>query len=347
MADAIRQELILRKNELPDSIRTIYFGGGTPSLLSVEEIQELLKVIETYYKVDSGAEITLEANPDDLGTQKIKALSHTKINRLSIGIQSFFDEDLKYMNRAHTAKEALNSLKLAKEYFDNITVDLIYGIPGMAIERWKQNLELIFSLKIPHLSSYALTVEEKTALASFIKKGKYLPVNESLALAHFELLVKECRKNEMIQYEISNFARSGYYSKHNSAYWKREPYLGVGPSAHTFVNNSRSWNINNNATYIKALANNELPSEQELLTNKDVFNEMIMTGLRTIWGIDLEEISTKFSPEISKMLLATAQKYIDKGQLKKKGNALLLTTKAKFFGDGISSGLFMTEDFKI
>ncbi|MDZ7614155.1 MAG: radical SAM family heme chaperone HemW [Flavobacteriaceae bacterium] len=347
MVDAIKQELILRKSELQDRIGTIYFGGGTPSLLTVEEIQELLKVIETHYTVDREAEITLEANPDDLGLEKIKALSHTKINRLSIGIQSFFDEDLKYMNRAHTAKEAMDSLKHAKDYFDNITTDLIYGIPGMTKERWKQNLEQIFNLKIPHLSCYALTVEEKTALASFIKKGTYLPVNETLAQSHFELLVKECRKNQMIQYEISNFAKSGYFSKHNSAYWKREAYLGIGPSAHSFVDNSRSWNIANNTLYIKALGNNELPSEKELLTNKDIFNEMIMTGLRTIWGLDLEEIAAKFSHEISEMLLRTAQKYIDQGQLKKKGNTLLLTSKAKFFGDGISAGLFMTDDFNI
>ena len=313
MVDAIKQELILRKSELRDSVATIYFGGGTPSLLTVEEIKDILTVIETHYKVGTGAEITLEANPDDLSIGKIKALSHTKINRLSIGIQSFFDEDLEYMNRAHTAKDALDSLKYAKEFFENITVDLIYGIPGMTIDRWKQNLEQIFYLKIPHLSSYALTVEEKTALASFIKKGKYPPVNESLARAHFELLVKECRKNKMIQYEISNFAWPGYYSKHNSAYWKREHYLGIGPSAHSFVGNSRSWNIDNNNLYVKAIAKNELPSEQELLTNKDVFNEMIMTGLRTIWGIDLEEISATFSPKISENLFSKSPGLVPSG----------------------------------
>lgn len=347
MLASIQQELILRKNELQENVQTIYFGGGTPSILTVGEIQDLLKVIYAHYEVQADAEITLEANPDDLNPEKIKSLAGTQINRLSIGIQSFFDEDLKYMNRAHTAKEALDVLSIAKAYFENITVDLIYGIPGMTGERWKQNLEQVFSLKIPHLSSYALTVEERTALASFIKKGKYLPVNESLSKTHFEILVKECRKNKMIQYEISNFARPGYFSKHNSAYWKRDAYLGIGPSAHSFVKNVRSWNISNNTLYIKAIQNKQLPSEQELLTAKDVFNEMVMTGLRTIQGLDLNEISGRFSPEISEMLLATAKKYIEKGQIKKTGKVLHLTSKAKFLGDGISAALFMTDDFKI
>ncbi len=347
MLASIQQELILRKNELQENVQTIYFGGGTPSILTVGEIQDLLKVIYAHYEVQADAEITLEANPDDLNPEKIKSLAGTQINRLSIGIQSFFDEDLKYMNRAHTAKEALDVLSNAKAYFENITVDLIYGIPGMTADRWKQNLEQVFSLNIPHLSSYALTVEEKTALASFIKKGKYLPVNESLARTHFEILVKECRKNKMIQYEISNFARAGYFSKHNSAYWKRDAYLGIGPSAHSFVKNVRSWNISNNILYVKAIQKQQLPSEQELLSATDVINEMVMTGLRTIQGLDLNEISGRFSPEISKMLLATAKKYIEKGQIKKTGNVLHLTSKAKFLGDGISAALFMTDDFKI
>lgn len=347
MLASIQQELILRKNELQENVQTIYFGGGTPSILTVGEIQDLLKVIYAHYEVQADAEITLEANPDDLNPEKIKSLAGTQINRLSIGIQSFFDEDLKYMNRAHTAKEALDVLSNAKAYFENITVDLIYGIPGMTTDRWKQNLEQVFSLNIPHLSSYALTVEERTALASFIKKGKYLPVNESLAKSHFEILVKECRKNKMIQYEISNFARPGYFSRHNSAYWNRDSYLGIGPSAHSFVKDVRSWNISNNTLYIKAIQNKQLPSEQELLTAKDVFNEMVMTGLRTIQGLDLNEISGRFSPEISEMLLATAKKYIEKGQIKKTGKVLHLTSKAKFLGDGISAALFMTDDFKI
>jgi oxygen-independent coproporphyrinogen-3 oxidase len=347
MLAAIQQELILRKNELQENVKTIYFGGGTPSILTVGEIQDLLKVIYAHYEVQADAEITLEANPDELNPEKVKSLAGTQINRLSIGIQSFFDEDLKYMNRAHTAKEALDVLSIAKAYFENITVDLIYGIPGMTIDRWKQNLEQVFSLNIPHLSSYALTVEEKTALANFIKKGKYLPVNESLSKTHFEILVKECRKNKMIQYEISNFARPGYFSKHNSAYWKRDAYLGIGPSAHSFVKNVRSWNLSNNTLYIKAIQNKQLPSEQELLSAKDVFNEMVMTGLRTIQGLDLNEISGRFSPEISEMLLATAKKYIEKGQIKKTGKVLHLTSKAKFLGDGISAALFMTDDFKI
>jgi oxygen-independent coproporphyrinogen-3 oxidase len=347
MLAAIQQELILRKNELQENVQTIYFGGGTPSILTVEEIQDLLKVIYAHYEVQADAEITLEANPDDLNPEKIRSLAGTKINRLSIGIQSFFDDDLKYMNRAHTAKEALDVLSNAKAYFDNITVDLIYGVPGMTNDRWKQNLEQVFSLKIPHLSSYALTVEERTALANFIKKGKYLPVNESLAKSHFEILVKECRKNKMIQYEISNFARPGYFSKHNSAYWNRDPYLGIGPSAHSFVGDVRSWNISNNTLYIKAIQNKQLPSEQELLSAKDVFNEMVMTGLRTMQGLDLNEISGQFSPEISEMLVDTAKKYIEKGQIKRKGNTLHLTSKAKFLGDGISAALFMMDDFKI
>jgi oxygen-independent coproporphyrinogen-3 oxidase len=214
----------------------------------------------------------------------------------------------------------------------------------MTPARWKQNLEIVFSLKIPHLSCYALTVEEKTALANFIKKGKYQPVEEILAQDHFELLVKETQKKKMVQYEISNFSLPGYFSKHNSAYWKREPYLGIGPSAHSFINNSRSWNIANNALYIKAIAKNQLPSEKEYLSKKDIFNEMVMTGLRTIWGVDLVEISREFGPEVSAGLLEMAQKYIDIGQIEIEENKLYLTPKGKFFGDGISAGLFMTQE---
>jgi len=303
----------MQKNDLGEEIiETIYFGGGTPSLLSSEELKSIFEVIYSNYSVTSNAEITLEANPDDLTSEKILELSKLPINRLSIGIQSFFEDDLKFMNRAHTAEESKNCLKEALRYFDNITIDLIYGVPTMTSQKWLENLNIAFDFGVPHISSYALTVEEKTALASFIKKGKVPAIDENLALDHFNILVTETEKHGFVQYEISNFGKPNYFSKHNTSYWFGEKYIGIGPSAHSYNGAERSWNVSNNAKYIKAIDESKLPQTIEVLSENDKFNEYIMTGLRTLWGVSLTRIENEFGETILERLKQRAGHFIEK-----------------------------------
>ena len=343
--EAIQKELILRAVELKgDVVKTIYFGGGTPSLLTLEEINVLLKTIETHYSIIKNPEITLEANPDDLSEEKIIALSKTKINRLSIGIQSFFEEDLKMMNRAHSAFEANECLQIATRYFSNITIDLIYGVPGLTNERWKENLQKAFDLGINHISSYALTVEEKTALASFIKNKTYPALDENLALEQFQILVSETEKNGFIQYEISNFGKPDYFSKHNMSYWKGATYLGIGPSAHSFSKNERSWNVANNSKYLKTLQQNELPSEKEKLTKTDQYNEYVMTGLRTIFGVSMEIIRNDFGVDFEKYIQKEMQPFLKNETLLFENELLTTTSKGKFLADGIAAQLFYVDE---
>ena len=347
LLQALAKELLLRKYESQNPITSIYFGGGTPSLLRIDELNFLLDTIYQNYQVVNRPEITLEANPDDLNLAKIRALSKSRINRLSIGIQSFFDEDLKFMNRTHNATQALNCLENAVSHFDNITVDLIYGIPNLTNQKWGENLLKVFNLGVKHVSAYALTVEPKTALANFINSGKYPPVDEALALEQFNHLVAETKKHDFIHYEISNFGKEGYFSKHNMAYWQGKNYLGIGPSAHSFNGSARSWNVSNNARYLIAIANNELPSETEILTINNRFNETIMMGLRTIWGIDLKTIETQFGTEYHKQLLKQAQKHLSQGTLElistenPKSTTLKITSKGLFLADGIAADLFV------
>lgn len=347
MLISIKKELMLRKGELKNQkIETIYFGGGTPSLLSIRDLDAIFKVIYSNYNVVEKPEITLEANPDDLSESKIKELAKSPINRLSIGIQSFFEDDLKFMNRAHTAEESKKSLSLATRYFNNITIDLIYGVPNMSNGKWLENLQIAFEFGVPHISSYALTVEEKTALYNLIKKGKIPPVDENLALQHFNILVEETEKQGFVQYEISNFGKQGYFSKHNMSYWLGENYLGIGPSAHSFNGSERAWNVSNNAKYIKTLNENKLPLETEKLSVNNQFNECIMTGLRTIWGVDFNSIEQQFGLGYLIHLEKNAQPFIEKKllkiQLNERGNSILTTTKeGKFLADGIASDLFI------
>ena len=350
MIQALVKELVLRKNELTKPIETIYFGGGTPSLLSIDDLRFLIDKIYQNYTVIDSPEVTLEANPDDLNDLSFRAQSRNLfqsyrqlgINRLSIGIQSFYEEDLQFMNRAHTANEALNCLKEARQYFDNITVDLIYGIPNLTSDKWRQNLQTLFNLDIKHISAYALTVEPKTVLAGFIKSGKYPPVDDNLAFEHFNILVEETQKQNFIQYEISNFGKEGYFSKHNISYWQGQHYIGIGPSAHSFNGTIRSWNIANNALYLKSLAQNKLPNETEMLSKKEQFNETIMTGLRTIWGVDLNVIEKNFGIHFKTQLLEQTQKHISQGFLEiDKYGKLKITPKGLFLADGIASDLFV------
>ncbi|WP_299125011.1 radical SAM family heme chaperone HemW [uncultured Tenacibaculum sp.] len=332
------KELELRKEELDDEIiETIYFGGGTPSLLSAKEIILLLETIYQNYQVIEQPEITLEANPDDLSEEKILELAESPVNRLSIGVQSFFEEDLKSMNRAHNAEEAKNCLSVAIRHFDNITIDLIYGVPNMTNERWKENLQIAFDFGISHISSYALTVEPKTVLDTFVKNGKYPEPDEVEAKAHFDILMEETTKNGFVHYEISNFGKPDYFSKHNTSYWLGKKYIGVGPSAHSFNKTHRSWNISNNAKYIKTLELGNLPNEIEELTEEDRFNEYLMTGLRTIWGVSLDKIN----PIFRESLLASSKKFIEQGLLTIDKNTLKTTSKGKFLADGLASELFI------
>ena len=341
MVAALAKELQMRKRESDDEVvETIYFGGGTPSVLSTEEINFLIDEVYKNYDVDENPEITLEANPDDLSSEKILKLANSKINRLSIGIQSFFDEDLKMMNRAHNADEAQKSLTEATQHFNNISIDLIYGMPGMTDERWTENVEMALSFGVPHISSYALTVEPKTALKKLIAAGKIASPDDDVAQQHFHILVDILSRNEFVHYELSNFGKENYFSKNNSAYWLGKKYLGVGPSAHSYDGNRRSWNIANNILYLKSIEADTLPSETELLTATDRYNEYVMTGLRTIWGISYHRIRQDFGKVMLQYLQRQALKYIDDGLLKVEKDILTTTKKGKFLTDGIASDLF-------
>lgn len=343
MIAALAKEITMRKKEIDAPIETIYFGGGTPSVLSNEEIIFLITTVYENYNVIENPEITLEANPDDLTPERIKTLSHTKINRLSIGIQSFFEDDLQMMNRAHNTYQAKACLEEATKYFDNITIDLIYGIPGMNNTKWLQNISTALSYNIPHISSYALTVEPKTALKKLIQTGKIIAPKDEAAQEHFLILVKKLEENGFIHYELSNFSKENYFSKNNSAYWLGKKYIGIGPSAHSYNGISRSWNISNNSLYLKAISENKLPSETEILTTSDCYNEYIMTGLRTIWGISLNRIEKEFGKVYIDYLTKQAQKFLNDGLLIVDREVLKTTLKGKFLTDGIASDLFWVD----
>lgn len=351
LIEALIKELELRKDELKkETIETIYIGGGTPSLLTNHALESILNAVYKHYNVVNKPEITLEANPDDLSKNRIIELSKSRINRLSIGIQSFFEDDLKSMNRAHNAAEAKSCLKEATRYFDNITIDLIYGIPNMSLEKWNENLQIAFNFGVNHISSYVLTVEPKTALYTFIETKKYPPIDEALALQHFNHLIEKTKAQGFIQYEISSFGKPNYFSKHNTSYWQGKMYLGIGPSAHSFNNPQRSWNVSNNTTYIKSIQNNNLPSTIEHLSIIDQYNEYVMIGLRTIWGVSLHNIKTTFGQAQYEYLKKTSKKYIIEGLLSisihfdahnNRIETLKTTQKGKFLLDGIVSELFM------
>lgn len=342
MVLALAKEIEMRKSEFQDEVvETIYFGGGTPSILEISDLKLLIDKVYSNYKVVENPEITVEANPDDLSKERIIELSNNKINRLSIGIQSFFEDDLKMMNRAHNSSEAKECLEFATQYFDNISVDLIYGIPNMSNEKWLQNIETALSFNIPHISSYALTVEPKTALHTFIQKGIIPQPDDEVAQEHFQILVDKLAENDFIHYELSNFGKENYFSKNNSSYWLGKKYIGIGPSAHSYDGEKRSWNVSNNTLYLKSIQENKLPSETEILSKTDRYNEYVMTGLRTIWGISLDRIQTEFGKTYLDYLNQQAAKYIEDHLLFVDENILRTTKKGKFLSDGIASDLFM------
>jgi oxygen-independent coproporphyrinogen-3 oxidase len=341
LINALAKELQLRKDEFKNrAVETIYFGGGTPSLLTNDELQFLIDAVYKNFTIIEKPEITLEANPDDLSKDRLVELSKSPINRLSIGIQSFFDADLKLMNRAHNAEEANICLEQATTYFDNISLDLIYGIPGASNERWLENIETALSYAIPHISSYALTVEPKTALASFIQKGIIEAVDDDKAHEQFHILKDKLEAEGFTHYELSNFGKEGYFSKNNSAYWQGKPYLGIGPSAHSFNGQQRGWNVRNNTKYIKGIQSNTLPMETETLTKTDQYNEYIMTGLRTIWGVSFIKIQRDFGKIYLDYLIDQAQIFINQHLLYIDDEHLKVTKKGQFLSDGIASELF-------
>jgi oxygen-independent coproporphyrinogen-3 oxidase len=344
---ALLKEIELSPKSSAEAIETIYFGGGTPSLCSQEEIDSILEKIQSQFAVSQHAEITLEANPDDITVEKLAGWKQTGINRLSIGVQSFFEEDLRWMNRAHNAQQALDHLQLALQYFPNITTDLIYGSPGLTDEKWKQNVDTALQLGIPHISCYALTVEPKTPLQKLIQLQKTEDVDPDKQSAQFLLLMDWLHTAGFEHYEISNFAKPGFRSRHNSSYWKGKHYYGFGPSAHSFDGHTRWWNIANNNQYIEAIGKGTIPLEIEELTPLQKVNEYIMISLRTMEGVDIERLkneswglSAERIKDITEELLQKSTWYISNGHLQIKNDHLILTNEGKLLADGIAADLF-------
>ena len=339
---ALLKEITLQKDYIRNTpVHTIYFGGGTPSLLSVDELKQILSTLNANFEIEQNAEITLEANPDDITFEKAAGWITSGINRLSIGVQSFFNEDLEWMNRAHNADQAKSGIQIIREAgFENFSIDLIYGTPTLSDEHWYENVHCAINLKVPHISSYALTVEPATTLAHLIKSKKIADVNTSQQATQFELLMKWMEAAGYEHYEISNFAKPQFRSRHNSAYWEGTPYLGLGPSAHSFNGNERQWNVSNNALYIKSIESGQVPFEKEVLSSTQKLNEYIMTALRRKEGISLRYVRDRFNGSTD-ALLRSSLKYEAQGLLVNASDHLVLTSKGKLFADGIAADLFV------
>lgn len=345
MLEAMLQEIRLQANYLEkETIETLYFGGGTPSLLEADDIKALIDEIALLHTISDKAEITLEANPDDLNVKKVSELRNTPVNRFSIGIQSFHEEDLKWMNRAHTASEADSSIKRVQDAgFENITADLIYGFPQLTDTKWKANIDKLISYNIPHVSAYSITVEPKTALAHFIKGGKQPAMDEGQSANQFHILSDMLTAAGFEHYEISNYARSQSYAIHNTNYWRSKPYLGIGPSAHSFNGRQRQWNISNNAQYISNLLKRIIPAEIENLTLQDKINEYIMTSLRTMWGMDLNLVERLYGYDYRKKIVDKIARFEETDHAILKNNAITLTFNGKLIADQIAADLFFDE----
>ena len=335
------KEIEIKSIGYEDLIETIYFGGGTPSLLSIIEIDSLIKAVIDNFKISKKPEITLEANPDDLNTSKLKELSNSLINRLSIGIQSFNDQDLKLMNRSHNSFDSINCIDNSLKYFDNISIDLIYGMPNSNLTSWEKNLNLALNWDLNHISAYALTVEPKTALEKYIQKEIILPLDEEFVYDQFNLMYDKLLDLNYINYELSSFAKKGYFSKNNSGYWLGKKYVGIGPSSHSFDGFSRSWNVSNNKLYVSDIQNNKMYHQKENLTHVDQYNEYIMTGLRTMWGISLSNLQEKFGKKIENHFVKKSKKFIESKLLIIENDLIKTSKKGKFLSDGIASELFL------
>ena len=346
LIQAIGKELILRNNELITPIETIYFGGGTPSILNYKELEYLFTIIKEHYDISETKEITFEANPDDLSVEYLQFLKNqTPVNRLSVGIQSFIDEDIKFMNRNHNADEAIQSIRSAQDIgFNNITIDLIYGAQTTTHERWMYTLEKAISLGIPHISSYALTVEPKTAFEAQIRKNKLPPIDEEKQAIQFEMLRNKLIEHKYIQYEFSNFGKETFFSQHNTSYWKNKPYLGIGPSAHSYNGKDiRSWNVSHNIKYLKAIEKNILNHEEEVISEKDRFNEKIMLGLRTLWGINIDELEKEFSSSLMKHFYKELKKLEATKKVRISNQIVTIHPESLFFTDGIIAQFFFID----
>jgi len=344
MLNALKSEIILRKNYLNnEKIETIYFGGGTPSLMNADELQVLIGQITDLFEVSATAEITIEANPDDLNPQYVREIKSTLINRFSIGVQSFFEEDLKWMNRAHTASEAQSAIKRVQDAgFENITTDLIYGYPLLTNEKWEFNIQKLIEYQVPHISSYSITVEPNTALAKLISKEKQANMDEGQSANQFLMLIDQLSESGFDHYEISNFSKPGMHSRHNSNYWDGVSYLGIGPSAHSFNGESRQWNISNNSKYIDSIELKKVPAETEFLSTENKINEYIMTSLRTSKGMNLQLIALKFGSDYSNEIHNSLETFIEKEWVTINEQMVALTREGKLFADHIASELFFS-----
>jgi oxygen-independent coproporphyrinogen III oxidase len=341
--EALKEEIFLKRNYLSNkTVETLYFGGGTPSFLKPEEIASILEETRRRFVFSNDMEITLEANPDDIEPGILQEYRRMGINRLSIGVQSFFDDDLQYLNRTHSGQRAEESVADAKAAgFNNISLDLIYGIPTLTPEKWNKNLTKAFSLEVPHISTYSLTVEPKTTLDLLIRKNKLPGPEEGAVLDHFRILLQRMKENGFDHYEISNFCKNGQVSRHNSMYWNGTPYLGLGPSAHSFNGTSRQWNVSNLFNYITQILSNDRYYESEDLTLAQRYNEYVMVSLRTMWGCDTRKIREEFGEEISAQFTAHVEHYIKSGEVIEKDGVYFLTDEGKLFADGIASDLFL------
>ncbi|WP_088340388.1 radical SAM family heme chaperone HemW [Robiginitalea sediminis] len=339
---AIHQELAMRAPEAKGQpVHSIYFGGGTPSLLHPDEIDSIIQQVKQLYEVSPDAEVTLEANPDDLDGNRMAALAQTGVNRLSLGIQSFRDEELQWMNRAHSARQAHQVLEAVAVTFENYSIDLIYGIPGSSPETWEQTLQTALGYAPPHISAYALTVEPRTALKAMIDKGKSPDVDDERAESDFRRMLEVLEAAGYVHYETSNFGQPGAFAVNNTAYWQGKPYIGIGPSAHSYNGRHRRWNVANNLRYLRAIEAGEPFFEKETLSTRDRYNEAVMTGLRTMWGVSLEGIRTAFGPRYEDYLLMQAEPYLERHLLYRDGDSIHTSRAGKFLSDGIASDLFM------
>lgn len=343
MVNAIRQEIRLRKQDAKLPVETIYFGGGTPSVLTPQQLRVLLGEVYNQFEVIDKPEITLEANPDDLSPAYILAIQKLGINRLSIGVQSFLNDELTLMNRAHNASQALSSVEHAKKEFDNVSIDLLFGNPNTTLDDWKRNLDYALQLEVPHISSYALTLEPKTALERFVDKGVVSLLDEKVVEAQFHHLVDTLTQAGYDHYELSSFGKPGFHSQNNTGYWQGKTYLGIGPSAHGFDGTHRYWNVSNNASYMKQIAKGELPQTIEKLSAVDRFNESIMIGLRASWGVSLIAMENSLGLRYRQHLEDQAKRFVDEGLLHIENNALKTTRKGAFLADGISADLFLID----
>lgn len=342
--ESLCAEFVLRKDELQEPIETIYLGGGTPTRLKANHFEVIFSIIYDNYKVTTDAEITIEANPDDLTSEYLSLISNFPINRISIGIQSFKDNELKFLSRRHSAQDAINAVKTCQQNgFDNISIDLIYGLPNQTLDVWQENLQQAIDLNVQHISAYHLIYEENTKLYTLLERGRVVPVSDNTSVDMFSMLIDKLGQAGFEQYEISNFAKDKLYSKHNTSYWLDKKYIGFGPSAHSYSGDKRSWNISSIGKYIRAIDGGELPQEYEVLSNKDKYNEFVLTKLRMMKGMELTELKEKFGDKLYNYFIQIANKYINDGFLLLEDDVLRLSSEGIFISDGIMSSLMWVE----